>query len=152
MTQILIEEASKLNNIENTNSFINENQINSQEFNHTIEKKIDNEINNKCNKLKTYLLNIGKRILDVGIPVTLFITKTGLKSIGVAFLPITTIASIFWSRKNIDHDCKIYLDIFIEAFQDLKFKVLGHYINAFMEVIDGLDNLGKKLENGKNEN
>ena len=145
MTQILSEEYSKLNNTENTNSTINEKQDKVKEVSHSVENKIEGKINNKSSKLKEYLLKAAKRVVDVGIPIASFALKVGVKTIGIAFIPITTIVSAYWSRRNIDKDCNTYLDIFVEAFEDLKFTVLEHYIDAFIEIIEGLDDLGKKL-------
>ena len=74
-----------------------------------------------------------------------YVGVNALKSVSIVFLPITMVASGFWSFHSIENDCKKYLDIFGEAFQKMKFKVLEHYIDAFIGVINGLDDLGKRL-------
>ncbi len=55
------------------------------------------------------------------------------------------IGSGIWSRYNINKDCQKIIDIFDKSFSPLKFKVLDNYINAFIEVIDDLNNTGKRL-------
>ena len=110
-----------------------------------LEKNINEEINDKCNKIKNYLMNTGKRSLDIAVPLAEYTIKQGFKTVSCIFLPITMIGSGIWSIYNINKDCQKYLDIFDKAFTPLRFKVLDNYINAFIEVIDDLSNKGKKL-------
>ena len=140
----LIEEYTKLKE-KNKNNFIK----NESESSPLIEvnKNIDYQIKTKCNEIKTILLKFLKETVDVAVPVAGFALKKGIKTIGFVFIPITTIVSIIWSKYNIEKDCKIYLDIFEKAFSELKFEVLEHYVNAFIEVINKLDNMGKNLVN-----
>lgn len=146
-----------INETQNSMDIDNENQISLDDCNENFEKikkdntkkeenKVDEEIKNKCNKLKANFINGLKRSLDVIIPVVSFTAKAGFKTLGVVFLPLTMIGSGIWSYHSINKDCKKYLDIFDKAFSPLKFKVLENYVNAYIEVINDLDNLGKKFE------
>ena len=150
------EEESKLKEVDNI-VYINNNDQMTQIFdqenfenlkdNNTkkLEKNINKEINNNCNKIKNYVINTGKRFVDVAIPAVEYSVTQGLKTVSYIFLPITMIGSGIWSTININKDCQKYLDIFDKAFTPLRFKVLENYINAFIEVIDDLNNTGKKL-------
>ena len=95
-----------------------------------LEKNINDEINDKCNKIKNYLINIGKRALDIAVPSFSYSMKQGLKTFGFVFLHVTMIGSGIWPSHKINKDCQKYLDIFDKAFTPLKFKVLENYINA----------------------
>ena len=150
----LIEDASMIIKKDSITDIKSGNQINKSAVDKKLQKKIyinsvENNINidiqNKCNKLTTYVVNSGKRIIDIGIPIAEYVGVNALKSVSIVFLPITMVASGFWSFHSIEKDCKKYLDIFDEAFQKMKFKVLEHYIDAFIGVINGLDDLGKRL-------
>jgi hypothetical protein len=110
-----------------------------------LEKNINDEINDKCNKIKNYLINIGKRALNIDIPSASYSLKQGLKTLGFVFLHVTMIGSGIWSSHKINKDCQKYLDIFDKAFTPLRFKVLENYINSIIEVKDELSNTGKKL-------
>ena len=140
MNKNIIEEYTKIKEKENINFIKNENESPLIEVN----KYIDNQIS-KCNQYQTKIIKFIKRSADIAVPVTGFVLKQGVKAIGFAFLPITTVISIFWNKYNIEKDCKTYLDIFEGAFSKLKFEVLEHYVNAFIEVIDNLDSIGKNL-------
>ena len=140
----LMEEYTKLKEKENSNIITNETESSTLI---KVNQNIDNQINIKCNQIKTNILKFFKRSMDIVVPVTGFVLKQGIKTIGYGFLPITTIASILWNNYSIEKDCKIYLDIFEEAFSELKYEVLEHYTNAFIEVINKLDNIGKNLVN-----
>lgn len=150
----LIEDASMIIEKDSIKDIKSGNQINKKAVDKKLQKEIyinsiENNINidikNKCNKLKTYVVNSGKRIIDVGIPIAEYVGVNSLKSVSIVFLPITLVASGLWSFYSIKKDCKKYLTIFDEAFQKMKFRVLEHYIDAFIEVINGLDDLGKRL-------
>jgi hypothetical protein len=140
MNKNIIEEYTKIKEKENINLIKNENESPLIEVN----KYIDNQIS-KCNQYQTKIIKFIKRSADIAVPVTGFVLKQGVKAIGFAFIPITTVISIFWNKYNIEKDCKTYLDIFEGAFSKLKFEVLEHYVNAFIEVIDNLDSIGKNL-------
>ena len=141
MNKNIIEEYTKIKEKENNNFINNENESPLIEVN----KYIDNQINTKCSQIKTKIVKFIKRSADVAVPVTGFVLKQGVKTISFAFIPITTIVSIIWNKYNIEKDCKIYLNIFEEAFSKLKFEVLEHYVNAFIEIINKLDSIGKNL-------
>jgi hypothetical protein len=140
MNKNIIEEYTKIKVKENNNFIKNESDSPLIEINKNIDDKI-----NKCSQIKTKIVKLFKRSADVIIPVTGFVLKQGVKTIGFGFLPITTVISILWNKYNIESDCKKYLEIYEEAFSKLKFEVLEHYINAFIDVINNLDNIGKNL-------
>ena len=140
MNKNIIEEYAKIKVKENNNFIKNESDSPLIEINKNIDDKIK-----KCSQIKTKIVKLFKRSADVIIPVTGFVLKQGVKTIGFGFLPITTVISIFWNKYNIESDCKKYLEIYEEAFSKLKFEVLEHYINAFIDVINNLDNIGKNL-------
>ena len=81
----------------------------------------------------------------MGVPIAEHEGVKALKSVSITFLPITMFFSGCWSVYSINKDCNKYLEIFDETFQKMKMKVLEHYIDAFIEVINGLNNLGKRL-------
>ena len=140
MNKNIIEEYTKIKVKENNNFIKNESDSPLIEINKNIDDKI-----NKCSQIKTKIVKFVKRSADVIIPVTGFALKQGVKTIGFGFLPITTVISILWNKYNIESDCEKYLEIYEEAFSKLKFEVLEHYINAFIDVINNLDNIGKNL-------
>ena len=154
LKETLIEQASKSIGKDKFMDLKSEIKINKKVVNKKVKKKIyinsvvnniNDEINNKCNKIKTYIINTGKRIVDVGVPIAEHEGVKALKSVSIAFLPITMFISGCWSVYSINKDCNKYLEIFDETFQKMKMKVLEHYIDAFIEVINGLNNLGKRL-------
>ena len=140
MNKNIIEEYTKIKVKENNNFIKNESDSPLIEINKNIDDKIK-----KCSQIKTKIVKLFKRSADVIIPVTGFVLKQGVKTIGFGFLPITTVISILWNKYNIESDCEKYLEIYEEAFSKLKFEVLEHYINAFIDVINNLDNIGKNL-------
>ena len=140
MNKNIIEEYAKIKVKENNNFIKNESDSPLIEINKNIDDKIK-----KCSQIKTKIVKLFKRSADVIIPVTGFVLKQGVKTIGFGFLPITTVISILWNKYNIQSDCEKYLEIYEEAFSKLKFEVLEHYINAFIDVINNLDNIGKNL-------
>ena len=140
MNKNIIEEYTKIKVKENNNFIKNESDSPLIEINKNIDDKIK-----KCSQIKTKIVKLFKRSADVIIPVTGFVLKQGVKTIGFGFLPITTVISILWNKYNIQSDCEKYLEIYEEAFSKLKFEVLEHYINAFIDVINNLDNIGKNL-------
>ena len=143
MNKNLIEEYSKLKEKEDNNFIRNESESPLIEVN----KNIENQIKTKCSGIKTFMLKFIKESVDILVPAVGYAMKQGLKGIGFVFMPITTIVSVIWSKYNIEKDCKIYLEIFEEAFSELKFEVLEHYVNAFIQVITNLDSTGKKFAN-----
>ena len=140
MNKNIIEEYTKIKVKENNNFIKNESYSPLIEINKNIDDKIK-----KCSQIKTKIVKLFKRSADVIIPVTGFVLKQGVKTISFGFLPITTVISILWNKYNIESDCEKYLEIYEEAFSKLKFEVLEHYINAFIDVINNLDNIGKNL-------
>ena len=141
-TENLIEVYSKLKEKEENSSFIqNENQTPINK----VKNNINNSIDSKCNHYRKIILNLLKRSADVALPVVGFTAKTSLKTASIVFFPITTVVAEIWSRYNLDKECRIYLDIFDKAFTKIKFEVLEHYVNSFIEIINKLDSIGKNL-------
>ena len=113
-------------------------QKNSNKLEEKIENKIDNEVNNKWRNALSFF----KVALPVGGKIVL---TTGFKAFNFVCLPISVVISSVWSRYNIEDDCLKILEIFEMAFTPLRFEVLKTYINALLEAIKYLDNIGKKI-------
>ena len=56
----------------------------------------------------------------MGVPIAEHEGVKALKSVSIAFLPITMFISGCWSVYSINKDCNKYLEIFDETFQKMK--------------------------------
>ena len=159
ITQNEIKEESKINEHENLISTREENEelinekinIENEKKNMNLENKksINKTINEKVSSKGRNVGVIAKGIFDIGVPIVEYVITASLSAISFMAFPITILGTAIWSVYNIDNDCKKILDIFDKAFLKNKFISLEHYINAFRDVINDIESLGKKLVQSK---
>ena len=152
------------NDIKQNNKENEENKTENYRKEEDIECAINDEIHNTKKNMTSIFRGLGEiggiilkafptagRVtLETGEVVTRIGVSIGIKIVSWVCLPITCIAFGAWSFAKINNDCNKIIDIFEEAFIPLKYKTLMAYINSFLCAIEYLEEMGKKIVEGKN--